>query len=128
MEKYYANITPLYSGNYQEFYEDGTVRLGMNLDRGLANGISTLYFMNRKVKEKRSYLQGNFHGTWETFHEDGIRIGVANYKNSLKDGNWFIWDKNGTLRYEVEYSKGKKTGLWKEFDETGKLLKEKFFP
>ena len=54
---YYADPkqTQLYTGDYREYYDNGTIRLEMQIKNGLPEGTYVVYFENRKPKEIRSY-------------------------------------------------------------------------
>jgi antitoxin component YwqK of YwqJK toxin-antitoxin module len=59
---YYANYNTLYNGSYQEFYNNGNLKLDLILENGVANGGSKLFFESGQLKEIRSYKNGNFNG------------------------------------------------------------------
>jgi len=108
-----ATQTQLYTGNYQEYYDNGVLKLEICIKNGLPHGTCIMYFDNNQPKEIRSYKNGEFHGLWRAYNNQGVLISEAEYKNNKKSGLWRIWDENSTLRYELNYLNGKKIGAWK---------------
>lgn len=58
--------TLLYNGDYREYYENGTLKLELQIKDGLPSGAYVVSFENRKPKEVRSYKDGRLHGIWRT--------------------------------------------------------------
>jgi antitoxin component YwqK of YwqJK toxin-antitoxin module len=125
--KYFDSKHDLYTGHYEEFYENGNKKLEMNLRNGEQDSTTILYFEDGKINEVRSYKNGLMHGKWATFSTRGEKIAEAWYRNDKKDGIWYIWDEKGVLRYVMPYSNGVKTGMWKIFNEKGEIVIEKTF-
>jgi antitoxin component YwqK of YwqJK toxin-antitoxin module len=125
--KYFDSNHDLFTGKYDEFYENGNKKLEMYLKNGEQDSITILYFEDGKINEIRSFKQGLMHGKWETYNLKGQKLAEAWYRNDKKDGIWKIWDENGILRYEMPYSNGVKTGNWKIYNEKGELVDQKTF-
>jgi antitoxin component YwqK of YwqJK toxin-antitoxin module len=124
---YYANSKP-YSGVYTSRFDNGNTRMTMNLEQGLKNGETRIYFESGKLNEICSYKNNLMDGTWVTYNESGMKVAVANYKDGKKHGEWKIWDDQGNLIYEMNYLNGEKTGKWKRYDaSTGDLISERNF-
>lgn len=119
--------TKLYTGEYKEYFDNGSIKLEINIKDGKPQGAYIVYFMNGKPNEVRSYRNGEFHGLWRTYNEAGQLIAEAEYRNNKKHGKWFVWDDTGIMRYEMHYDNGVKTGTWFMWDEKGKLISEKKF-
>ena len=115
----------LYTGDYREYYDNGTLKLEMQIGNGVPQGTCVVYFENRKPQEIRSYKNGKLHGLWRTYDISGQVISEAEYRNGEKHGTWRIWDELGTLRYEMNYSNGEKTGIWRMWNEKGELMEER---
>lgn len=114
-----------YTGDYREYYDNGTLRLEMKIADGLPEGTYVVYFENRKPQEIRSYRAGKAHGLWRSYDVSGQLISEAEYNQGEKHGTWRIWDELGTQRYEMNYFNGKKTGMWRMWDEGGNLIDER---
>ena len=76
-----ATQNQLYTGEYREYYDNGTLKLEMQIKNGSPEGIYVVYFDNKKPKEIRSYKNGLFHGIWRSYHVNGLLISEAEYKN-----------------------------------------------
>ena len=122
-----ASQTQLFTGNYQEYYSNGNLKLEIYIKNGLPHGTCVIYFDNNNPKEIRSYKDGMFHGVWRTYNEKGVLTSEAEYINNKKNGLWQIWDESGTLRYKLNYSIGKKIGVWKMWNKDAELIDEKAF-
>ena len=98
--KYFDESGNLYSGEYEEFYDNGN------------------------LNEKREYKNGIFHGTWITWNKEGTKTAIAGYKDGKKHGEWIIWDDNGVKRYKMLYKDGQRVGTWLQWDENGVLVSQ----
>ena len=74
----------LYSGVYNEYYPNDTLKSKSQFKSGVLDGISTFYFDNGKIKEQSSYSNGNKDGAWIEWNINGVKIAEANYKNNKK--------------------------------------------
>ena len=124
---YYADNNTLYNGQYEEFHDNGNLKLEMDITNGLVDGTVKLYNESGIVKEIRTYKEGQMNGKWVTFSADGQKTSEVHYLNGKKHGTWHIWGENGALRYEMQYNKGKRTGKWVQRDGQGNLISEKQF-
>lgn len=115
----------LYSGEFKEYFENGALKVEINIKDGRPEGAYIIYFDNGKPNEVRAYRNGEFHGVWRTYNEAGMLIAEAEYRNNKKHGEWHVWDDSGIIRYEMHYTGGKKSGTWYMWDEKGKLISEK---
>ena len=98
----------LFTGKYTEFFEDGILKMEMNVVEGKEDGIVTIYFPNGKRKEHRSYKNGLREGKWLTWDENENLTAEANFKDNLKHGHWYVWDSNGQKRYDIYYEMAKR--------------------
>ena len=71
----------LYTGDYREYYENGTLKLEMQIRDGLPEGPYIVYFENRRPQEIRSYKGGKLHGLWRSYDISGQITSEAGYKN-----------------------------------------------
>jgi antitoxin component YwqK of YwqJK toxin-antitoxin module len=122
--KYFGADGKLYTGVFKEFDEKGNVLTENNVNQGILDGITLLYYNSGAKKEQRSYLKGKKDGLWINWNENGVKTAEARFTDGKKDGFWYIWDEKGTKRYEMFYKEGQKKGTWYIWDETGKLITE----
>ena len=117
-----------YTGHYATTYENGNIKMEMQLTKGLKNGEVRIYFENGKLNEIRSYKKNIMDGTWITYNATNVKVAIANYKKGRKHGEWKVWNENGKLIYEMYYENGKKSGVWKKYSpETGELISERTY-
>lgn len=79
-----ASQTKLYTGEYKEFYDNGALKVEMNIKEGKPEGPYIIYFANGKPQEVRAYRNGEFHGVWRTYNEAGLLVAEAEYRNNKK--------------------------------------------
>ena len=53
--KYYDLNDNLYTGEYTEFYDNGNLKMMMNLENGLIIGEVSIYYENGNLNEQREY-------------------------------------------------------------------------
>ena len=97
-----ASQTKLYTGEFKEFFDNGALKVEMNIKEGKPEGPYIIYFENGKPNEVRAYRNGEFHGIWRTYNAAGMLIAEAEYRNNKKDGTWHVWDDSGIMRYEMQ--------------------------
>ena len=68
---------------YNEYYDNGNLKIEANLKEGLKHGIYREYFDNGNLRVK------------------------GRYKNDLMDGNWKIYDENGNIVERKKFRLGK---------------------
>ena len=90
--KYVDETNTLYTGIYKEYFENGNIKVEMNIEDGVQDGYTNIYFNSGIQNEQRSYKEGKMHGTWITWNEMEVKLAEANYNFGEKHGKWFIWD------------------------------------
>ena len=116
-----------YSGIYKEYDSGKNLISATSIKNGLLEDSTVIYYASGKLKEKRSYREGQKNGLWVTWDEGGSKTAEANFKNGRKDGFWFIWDEHGVKRYEMFYINGEKKGEWIIRDENGNIVSREVF-
>ncbi len=80
------HIDDLDAPGYKEFHANGTLKLEVDLKKGMKNGNFREYYENGEIK-----IRGR-------------------YKNDLMDGTWKYYDENGKLTGSREYDEGELAG------------------
>lgn len=75
-------ISDLDASKHEEFYEDGAVKMEVELKRGLK------------------------HGTFKEYYPDGTLKIRGKYKNDIMDGTWKYYDEKGELNETKEFENG----------------------
>lgn len=126
--KYYDQSGNLFTGKLEKYYDQNEqLKAKFNIEKGVLDGRSMVYFKDGSKKEVRAYKDGKMHGVWKTWNKEGVKIARAVYENGKKDGSWKIWDDKGTLRFKMFYENGQKTGTWYNYNEEGKLVATRNF-
>ena len=81
------------------------------------NGDVILYFENKKVHSKGSYVEGKKHGYW-IFYSDSGAYKSGNYEHNKMVGEWKEGDKDGNLLYSY-FLTGKKYVEGIKYNEQG---------
>jgi antitoxin component YwqK of YwqJK toxin-antitoxin module len=123
--KYYKD-NDLYNGIYTESYDNGNLKIKLNIKNGLENGLCYNYYENGNIKEQFSYKDGMFNGEFKEWDKDGNVLAIAYYINNKKEGSWLIY-KDNVLRYKINYSNDFKKGESYMYDENGELLSMKVY-
>jgi antitoxin component YwqK of YwqJK toxin-antitoxin module len=71
--------TQLYTGEYREYHDNGTLKLEIQIRNGLK------------------------HGTWRIWDELGNLRYEMGYRDGKKVGNWRMWNEWGALEDEKQY-------------------------
>jgi len=106
-----------YTGEYSEFYDNGSLKLKATFVDGYADGKYFTYYADGTLKEARSYKNGVFHGTWISYDQNGDVLSSANYTEGLKDGEWEINDMFANKTIKLQYENGVRTNA--EYEENG---------
>ncbi len=70
---YYTNSdqTSLYTGEYKEYYDNGSLKLELNIKDGKPTGVYVIYYPSGKPQEIRNYKNGNLHDVCRNYNEAG---------------------------------------------------------
>jgi antitoxin component YwqK of YwqJK toxin-antitoxin module len=74
---YYTTDKELFTGEYKTYFDNGKIKIKMNVVNGVKDGIVKYYYNNGNVKEIRSYENGLMNGIWKTFNNIGIQTAQA---------------------------------------------------
>ncbi len=67
-------IDDLDAGKYEDFFENGQLKLSVGIKNGLKHGNYTEYYEDGSVKTRGKYKDDKMHGTWSYFNEQGELI------------------------------------------------------
>ncbi len=102
-----------YSGEYYDFYYNGSIKKhGMLLD-GFKNGQWKEYYDNGKLMSIEHYLSNKLNGKYLEWFSDGKPSEVGMYSNDKPVGFHISWYENGVKDCEGYYDEtGLKHGNW----------------
>lgn len=147
----YVDENGQWTGDWKEFYPDGTVAIEGSYLKGLMNGEFIFYdsdgvtrhvgefqYGNRNVSNSMGYLTDGRVGEHVFYHANGVLAGKGFYTEKLKNKHAVYWHENGVKAFEIKFHSYykyeypckkdyKKCALFSVFiwDETGLFLEEK---
>lgn len=97
-------------GLYEQFYDNGKVKLTSYYVEGDLDSIYRTYYTNGQLEVDGRYSQGKRQGTFKFYHHNGKTDAIIQYDeegNRLGWGKYF--DQNGELIYEKFFVRGEAT-------------------
>ena len=88
---------------------------------GLLSGISTKWFPNKQVAEKRFYYKGEKHGKQLSYWENGTKKFDFTALKDTYEGVLKEWDEKGNLYHLANFKNGQEEGVQKLWYENGKI-------
>ena len=70
------------------------------------------FFENGEVKMEGTLMRGDRIGTWTSYYENGQKQSENEYQTGVRTGKTISYYKNGLKRYVGFYKNGKRTGSW----------------
>lgn len=107
------------SGNYTEFFYDGSVKIKGAYEQNQPNGYWEYFYENGQPKMRGELQGGRNEGVWEYFYENGRLEMKGVVDGNQREGPWTFYYENGKLKSEGSFKQGKKAGLWQEYYEDG---------
>jgi len=81
-------------------------------------------YPNGKLKIKGYLNEGKRDGIWEYYYDNGYTWSKGVYKDGVRDGYSMVYHENGVKKIQGEYKNGKAFGIWKYWSDNGELVKE----
>jgi histidinol-phosphate/aromatic aminotransferase/cobyric acid decarboxylase-like protein len=97
----------LEDGWFRRYWENGHLRYEWEYKDGKrADGISTGWHKNGKLKQTITYKNGKKNGLWTKWYENGQKKIEERMKDGKNDGLWTMWTENGKESSERIYKDG----------------------
>lgn len=116
-----------YSGDFVEYYDNGTIKGTGTFKDGLVHGSRMMYNENGKIYLKRNYANGINDGASIEYYNNGNVKQEAYFKNGKEDGKLKIFYENGQLKALFTLLDGVQEGDYYEYDSNGKLIAQYFY-
>ena len=121
------------NGKWQYFSNKGILISEENWNKGLKNGLSTLYSStDGTLLEEINWKMGKMHGIYKTYYTTGQNRISMNYENGKMHGSFVCYYPDGKIWNQGQYTNNIKSGTWTRYNEDGNILKietlEKGFP
>jgi len=116
---------------YMSYYINGKLQVtGLFDDDEKKHGNWQQFYENRTLKLNGDYQHGEKHGAWKYYNSYGVIYKVQNYEDGVKTSKWETdfdaGDESVTRDNKriVHYSDGKLDGEWKFYNEKGKCIEK----
>ena len=108
-------------------YEDGILKLKVNMKDRQANGTFNMYHPNGRIKSEDTAKNGKTEGIFRLYDEKG-RLSVEGTNiNGKTEGIARAYDKSGRLSEEITYKNGVVDGDYKQYNKNGTLKAQILF-
>lgn len=119
--------TAPFTGTYEAFYDDGTLRETGSLEKGMVSGVTTKYYSNGNKAFERSYLKSSAHGDSKEYYSNGKVKQEGTFLNGKEDGIWSFYYETGEKQADITFDNGVQQGDYLEYRKDGSLLKKFYF-
>lgn len=116
-----------YTGQFTEFFEDGSIKGKGEFKDGVVNGLRIMYHKNGNKKVERNYVLGTPNGENVEYFESGKTKQEGYFKLGKEDGIWMFYFENGNKKALVTFSDGIQNGEFLEYSTEGKLKVQYYF-
>ncbi|MGY5352909.1 toxin-antitoxin system YwqK family antitoxin [Wenyingzhuangia sp. IMCC45533] len=100
-------------GVWRYYNDKGDIIIKEEYDNdGILNGKTTVYFVNGKKAEEKSYKNGVLHGVATRYSDKGIKLHEMAYEDGLLHGRTTFYEANGDIKESGLYYKDYKVGKW----------------
>ncbi|MBN2610617.1 MAG: DUF3352 domain-containing protein [Bacteroidales bacterium] len=79
------NISDLDASKYEEFFDNGNLKISVELKNGLKHGNFREYYEDGNVKLRGKYKQDMMDGTWKLYNEEGNLLETREYKDGVAE-------------------------------------------
>jgi antitoxin component YwqK of YwqJK toxin-antitoxin module len=90
----------------------------------MKNGKTVSYYNNGKLKNLRSNLYRNYHGSSYHYSENGKLISLTQYSHGIKIGHSYTYDSKGLPHYYIFRGYGSNAIFVQEFDTINQIEKK----
>ena len=118
----YEGISQMpFTGVSTEYYENGQLKEKRTYKDGAQNGLGASYYENGRLEKKWNWKDGKLHGLWEGYYENGELRDKTIWKDGKQHGPSEWYRQNGQLRDKKIWKDGKEHGPSENYHENGQL-------
>jgi antitoxin component YwqK of YwqJK toxin-antitoxin module len=99
-------------GEWNFFYENGSVRAKGSYSNNLESGKWSYYTTGGKVEQTGSYKAGKYDGLWVWYYKDGSMKREEEFYNGKEEGEYVEYDEQGNVIAKGKYYDGEREGEW----------------
>jgi antitoxin component YwqK of YwqJK toxin-antitoxin module len=120
------NYLYMKSNKYKTFYNNGKVKMEVELKNGKMNGLYHEYDSTGSQVVLATYREDVADGAWTEWYANGKMKKSYTYKNGVRNGNCTEYYQSGQVKWENIYENGV-AGSPKAYSENGTLLSSKTY-
>ncbi len=102
-----------------EYHDNGNISVKGSLIDGIKFGFWYFYDKNGKLREERTYINGDHFFSVNSFSEKEFIISNGYLKDSLQNGEWNFYDEKGILLITITFKKGIRDGKFVAYSPKG---------
>lgn len=100
------------TGEWKEFYEDGSLRAYGKYVENKRNGEWVFLFPNGNIEQKGFYRENKYDGIWIWYYDTGEIWRSEEYLRGREDGEFSEFNRDGSIIAQGLYVDGRKEGAW----------------
>ncbi|MDA9660522.1 hypothetical protein N9T24_00665 [Flavobacteriaceae bacterium] len=113
------------NGTYEEFFNNGDIKLSVEMNSGIKNGEYKSFYENGTLKEFMVYENDLLNGKRISYWVNGLKKEENIFVSGAMRGENIFYYSNGNIRRKIFFDfEGNRSGEWVEFDRNG-IVKEK---
>lgn len=116
-----------YSGRFIDYFINGKVSNEGTLLNGTFNGEITLYFLNGQAKTMGFYKEGIYDGVFREYYRNGALRSTVEYRQGVKIIPRKTFYINGQVEQEIKPGKGNRRDTVITYYSSGKIKHTRFF-
>ena len=106
----------------KSFYDDGTIKGEVLLNNdSLRKGNSKYYYEDGKLRLSINIEHGVKEGEARAYHSNGQLLYIGKYHKDSKDSTWIYYNKNGAVEVQEQWDKGAQDSAWVWYHKNGEI-------
>ncbi len=94
------------NGLLKKYGYNGKLNSTVQIERGMKNGMETLFDQKDRVLKKTPYVNSKKEGVLEAYYPNGELMATITYHNNLKHGKAIKYNKDGSINQQVQFHNG----------------------
>lgn len=116
-----------YNGDFEETFEDGSIKGTGTFVNGQLEGLRIQYFPNGEKRTEKEYKEAYPHGVAKEYYEDGTMKQEGYFENNRENGTWTLYYPNGIKKAVLTLESGIQQGPYFEYNDEGTLIRQYYF-
>lgn len=122
MEEYTINKNGEKEGDYVAYFESGKIKERCTYIKGNYNGVRTIYFENGNIEIEEPYTEnGQLNGIYKAYYPEGQLKIEKLYKDNVIIDKIKVYYSNGQVKEEVNMENNQENGPFTEYYQNGQI-------